>query len=71
MSRRLSPESKRKKAAYDIQYARNNIVRKHIPFNRNNEEDSRMLEWLDKKGPGKVVGYVKGLISDDMERSGK
>jgi len=71
MSRHLSPEAKSKKQAYDIRYARDNITRKYIPFNRNSEDDARLLEWLDKKGSGKVTGYIKGLISDDMARSGK
>ena len=64
-------EQKQKKTAYDIQYARDNITRKFIPFNKTVESDAKMLAWLDKQGKRKVTKYIKGLIQKDMDRAGE
>ena len=61
---KLSEKSKKNKSAYDVEYARDNVVRKVIPFNKRIPEDSRMLDWLDTKQ--NVTRYVKELIQDDM-----
>ena len=57
------------KGAYDIQYARDNITRKFLCFNNNDEEDKKVLDWLNGKGKGNVNGYVKRLIREDMEKA--
>lgn len=59
-------ERKRGKSAYDQEYIRKNIKRKLITFNVNKAEDREMLDWLN--GIDNVVGYVKRLIREDMER---
>ena len=67
--RKMSEASKQRKAAYDMQYAKSNIVRKFIPFNKTVSEEAKMLDWLDGKGQGKMARYVKDLIYDDMKKS--
>ena len=54
------------KSDYDIQYAKEHIKRKFIPFNDTNPEDAELLEWLATKG--NVTAYVKRLIRDDMAK---
>lgn len=54
------------KSAYDMEYAKAHIKRKHIPFNETNQDDAEMLEWLSKQD--NVTQYIKGLIRADMER---
>ena len=53
------------KSEYDQKYNRENIKRKFIPFNIQNPEDLKLLEWLKGKN---VTAYVKELIRADMER---
>ena len=67
----LTDQQRKNKSAYDTAYNMENVTRKFIPFNKNNLEDAMMLDWLNKKGKGNVAKYVKGLIWDDMKRSGK
>ena len=55
------------KKAYDMEYARQNITRKHIPFNLTNKEDADLLAWLNKQG--NVTQYIKQLIRADIECS--
>ncbi len=62
-------KDKADKKAYDIQYAKDNVVRKFIPFNKQVPEDARMLEHLNKKS--NVTRYIKDLISEDMTKTGK
>ena len=71
MPRRLSKEALEHKMAYDKEYARKNITRKSIVFNKNDPDDARMVDYLDSKGERKISGYVKGLIQDDMNKSGE
>jgi cation diffusion facilitator CzcD-associated flavoprotein CzcO len=56
------------KKAYDMDYAKQNITRKHIPFNLTNKEDADLLAWLNKQG--NVTQYVKRLIREDIARIG-
>jgi len=63
-SRKMSDAAIQHKTAYDQEYERKNIVKKHIPFNVNNPEDSRRLKWVDKQK--NVTKYIKGLIDKDM-----
>lgn len=56
------------KKTYDIEYARKNVTRKFLAFNRNEPEDVELLCWLDSVGRGNVNDYVKQLIRDDMNR---
>ena len=54
------------KKAYDMEYAKQNITRKHIPFNLTNKEDADLLAWLNKQE--NVTQYVKRLIREDINR---
>ena len=54
------------KGKYDVEYARANIRRKHIPFNMQNPDDVEIFQWLETVG--NVTQYVKMLIRDDMNR---
>lgn len=60
----MTEYAKQRKAAYDIDYAKKNLIRKLIPFNRNDEEDVAMLSWLDSQP--NVTQYIKRLIWEDM-----
>ena len=62
-------EAKKKKAQYDVQYMKDHVERKFIPFNKGNPDDLRMLEWL--KGKKNVTRYVKDLIQADMDKAGE
>lgn len=53
-----------KKADYDMQYMRENVVRKFIPFNRRVAFDVEMLDFLATKA--NVTQYIKSLIRNDM-----
>lgn len=55
------------KSEYDKQYAKDNITRKFIPFNKSNPDDSEILAWLATKK--NVTAYVKELIRADMEKT--
>ena len=59
------------KTKYDIEYARKNIERKFLAFNRNDPDDLTLLYWLDRIGKGNVNEYVKQLIRDDMNRKNR
>ena len=54
------------KSAYDMRYAKAAVKRVQIPFNKNNETDVVLLEWL--KSQPNMVAYVKKLMLDDIER---
>ena len=53
------------KSKYDQEYAKKNIVRKNIPFNKTVPDDVKILEWL-KDRPEGMTAYIKALILDDM-----
>lgn len=63
-----SEEGKRKQYEYNLQYLKNNVVRKNVIFNRLNPEDQRIMEWLDSQPEG-ISPYMKRLILEDMARS--
>lgn len=52
------------KGKYDVEYARANITRVHIPFNKTNKEDMEILEHL--KAKGNRTAYIKNLVYMDM-----
>ena len=54
------------KSKYDQEYAKKNIVRKNIPFNKTVPDDVKILEWL-KDRPEGMTAYIKKLILDDIE----
>jgi hypothetical protein len=68
---KLSETAKKNKAAYDKQYQHENVSRLSIFFNKGDEEDQKILGWLEDKGRGNKSGYVKGLIREDMQKAGK
>lgn len=53
-----------KKADYDMQYAKENVTRKFIPFNKKVAFDVEMLDFLATKE--NVTQYIKSLIRNDM-----
>ena len=57
------------KTSYDINYAKENIIRKMITFNRKLPEDLKLLQWAESHG--NFIGYVKSLIAADLEKAGK
>lgn len=56
------------KGAYDKQYAKEHIKRKHIPFNDTDPEDMRLLAWINRQP--NATEYVKKLVREDMEKAG-
>ena len=63
------PQSNRK-YSYDQEYLKRNIKNVVIPFNRQNPEDVKLLEWLNSQREGKTA-YVKRLFREDMKKGGK
>lgn len=55
-----------RKSEYDMQYAKENIVRKFIPFNKAKADDVELLEYLATKD--NVTQYIKELIRADMHQ---
>lgn len=56
------------KAAYDLKYGKDHLVKKLVSFNRDKPEDMKLKEYAEAKG--NFTAYVKELIRRDME-SGK
>lgn len=50
---------------YNLEYQRENIVRKVIKFNRRNKEDLAMLDWIAMQSSWS--NYCKRLIQTDMQ----
>lgn len=50
---------------YNLEYQRENIVRKVIKFNRRNKEDLAMLDWIELQSSWS--NYCKRLIQTDMQ----
>jgi hypothetical protein len=59
-------EDKKRKAQYDMAYARKNIRRKEIPFNLTQPEDEELFRHLESQE--NITHYIKNLIREDMER---
>lgn len=53
------------KTAYDMDYAKQHIRRRMIPFNMDKPEDFELWEWLD--GRDNITQYIKDLIRADMK----
>ena len=64
-----SDQAKRKKSAYDVAYIMSHVKQKRINFNDQNEEDMKLLDWLERQSNQNQ--YMKDLIRDDMGRAGK
>ena len=62
----MKPEQKAKKSVYDQEYAKQNIVRKVLNFNRLNSDDAKILEQLNQQP--NMSDYIKRLILEDMSR---
>lgn len=56
------------KYGYDQGYLRENIITKHVPFNKRKPEDMALLEWA--LAQGNFTKYIKGLILEDMQKRG-
>ena len=64
----LTPEQKKAKSARDMEYNKKMIIKRIVDFNRGSEEDMKILGHLDSR-PNKAR-YVKGLIREDMDKTG-
>lgn len=71
MVRKYSEDAIKRKRDYDKQYIKEKIRQITISFNAESEEDAKIREWLDSKGRGKITGYIKGLIKEDMQKAGE
>ena len=60
-------EDKKRKAQYDMAYARKNIRRKEIPFNLTQPEDVELFRHLESME--NVTEYIKNLIREDMKNA--
>lgn len=60
----MATEQKAKKSAYDQEYAKQNIIRKVLNFNRLKPEDMKALEQLSRQE--NMSEYIKRLILEDM-----
>ena len=64
-----SEQAKANKAAYDTRYKREHIKMKTIGFNVEIKEDMELYDWVGThKNQQK---YMKDLIRDDMQKTGK
>jgi antitoxin component of RelBE/YafQ-DinJ toxin-antitoxin module len=59
-------EDKKRKAQYDMAYARKNIRRKEIPFNLTQPEDEELFRYLESQR--NFTQYIKDLIRKDINR---
>ena len=62
----MDNERKAQKSAYDQEYARKNVVRKVLNFNKLNPDDAWILEHLSRQQ--NMSEYIKRLILEDMGR---
>lgn len=69
MTRNLSEYAKRKKLQYDTKYMKSRVLQKTIGFNRGNEEDMKLYNWVNRQQ--NQTQYIKGLIREDMDGSGE
>ena len=65
----LTPEQRKAKAIKDMEYNKRMIIKRIVDFNRGSEEDMKILGHLDSR-PNKAR-YVKGLIREDMDKTGE
>lgn len=54
------------KLKYSMEYNKENVFKKNIMFNKNNETDNLILEHIEKNKP--FNSYVKKLILEDMKK---
>jgi hypothetical protein len=52
-------------AAYNAKYEKENIVRKVAKFNRHNQEDMRLLAWIEQQGAWGT--YCRRLVREDLD----
>jgi len=65
---KLSEQAQKNKTAYNVRYNKTHLVQKRIALNDNNEEDMKILSWLNQQQ--NLSRYLKDLILTDMIRSG-
>lgn len=56
-----------KRQEYLKEYRRENIRYKSIGFNLKNDEDQKLLKWIESR-EGKTTPYIKALIRRDIRR---
>ena len=66
----LKPQARANKYERDQSYIKNNLAFVNVSFNRRKPEDMILYDWLNQQGESKVK-YIKKLILEDMEKSGK
>ena len=69
MAQKMSDAARKNKAAYDANYVHDHQIQRKIVFNDVVSEDMEILNFLDSK-PNKNQ-YLKDLIREDMNRSGR
>lgn len=62
----MKQETKAKKSAYDQRYMKENIIRKLLAFNRQNDRDRELLDHLNSQP--NATEYIKSLIEKDMSK---
>lgn len=63
----MSAEALKNKREYDKRYARENFIGKNIAFNKNNQYDMEVLEWIRKQNNGNE--YIKRLVYEDKQKT--
>lgn len=53
------------KKDYDIEYQKNNVIRKIVTFNRNNADDMKLLKVVEKTGNANA--WIKELIRKEVK----
>ena len=59
--------SKQSKSEYDQKYAKTNIVQKLLTFNRNNETDMQIYDYLQSLEKGTANAFIKNSIWESMK----
>ena len=68
MKQQLSAEAMESKRAYDYAYAKKYFRSKLITFNRKNDFEMAMLDWVNAQPEGGNK-YIKNLIRQAMENA--
>ena len=66
----LKPKAKERKYGYDQNYLKQNITIVGVTFNKRKKDDQMILDWLNSRAESRVA-YIKRLILEDIEASGK
>jgi len=62
------PKTSYEQMQYIKDYNREHIYYRKLSFNVSNEDDMRMMKWLDER-PQSTSSYLKQLIREDMNKN--